>query len=438
MKIKRELSFLTVVSLVIGSQIGAGAFSNPSVLAKFKFIGLFGLFGAAVGAIAIALVFAKLSACFPKSGGPHTYVSEAFGRCAGFFTAWVYWIISWLSNAVLLSMIVGYLTIMLGEISSIEIILIEIFVVLAITYVNIVGVKCSGTIGIVLTMLKLGIFLILPIVFFCFFDIKNFEISSSDFLFDKDGISALCNSVLLGFFGFIGIESATASTERIKNPEKAIPRALIIGTIVVSLVYIVNIIAIIGIVGFDRLAESDAPYAFAIQNIFHNNSPLLIAIVSIIVCVGTLNSWTLTSGQIAYVAYEDGLFPKIFGKLNKSGAPVASLIFAALGMIVCFFIQQTDSLKDGLMKLLNISVSIFIYIYMFCSFAYIKIIKKIEHTKKAQVKGLILGFASILFCLVVLIGDICFESGAQSFFVLAIFVALGLPIWLKTKDSARR
>lgn len=438
MRLKRELGFVALVSIVIGSQIGASAFMNPALLAKYNLTGIIGLAIAAMGAISLSLVFSNLSSHLPKNGGPHVYVVEAFGRAAGFFTAWIYWIISWLSNAVLLSIIVGYLVIVTGELTSTEVIMLETFIVLVITCVNIIGVKFSGAAGIILTALKMIPFFILPLVFSAFFEASNFKISLSNLSFDFDAISTTSKVVLLGFFGFIGVECATAPAESVRDPKKTIPRALIMGTLIVAAVYIINVVSMVGLIGFERLAESSAPYAVAIEKIFGHSSKIAMSFMAIVVCVGTLNAWTLISGQIAYGAYEEGLFPSVFGKLNKSGAPVVALLLAAVGMIICFIVQQSDSLKDSLIKLVNISVSIFLYVYFVCCLAYMKLIPRWKKTTKERMKAYILSIFSIAFCVFVLAGDMLWETGTSSLLALAAFIILGVPIFLNNKKSIRQ
>ena len=137
MKTGKQLGFISLVSIVIGSQLGSAAFVLPSQLAPYKTIGIFGWIVSVAGAISLALVFSDLSSHIPKSGGPHVYVTSALGRTAGFFAAWIYWIISWASNSILLVTSVGYLTNITGKLPPLVIFLgISTFFVLASTPVT--------------------------------------------------------------------------------------------------------------------------------------------------------------------------------------------------------------------------------------------------------------------------------------------------------------
>ncbi len=424
----KELGFLSLVSIVIGSQVGSGTFVFPSILAPFGSIGLLGWIVSVGGAMLLALVFSELSSKLTKSGGPHVYVTEAFGRTAGFFTAWVYWIISWSSNSILLVTTTYYLSILTGKLSPTQIVIIETLVLFAITFVNILGVRFSGMMETILTALKVIPLLFIPFLFFCFFNIEHFKLETSMAgLFDTSSISTISKTALLTSWGFIGVECATTPAGRVRNPKKTIPRAIILGTSCVALIYIMNVISVLGVTGFDSILGSNAPYAVAIEKILGHSSNTFISILAIIVCVGTLNAWTLTGGQIAQGAAKDKIFPALLGKVNKNGAPVWALLIAAVGIIPFFIIEQIYG-SEGLDYLIGLLVSIFLFVYIICCAAYIKMVKKWKPNRRDVIKSYIMAFLAILFCVFVVSSSIL-----SSIMVLAIFVIIGIPVYCLQK-----
>ena len=425
---RKELGFISLVSIVISSQLGSGAFVLPSQLAPFKTIGLLGWIVSVAGAISLALIFSDLSSKIPKSGGPHVYVTEAFGRVAGFFTAWTYWIISWASNSILLVTVMNYLSIITGKFSHIETFIIEAMILFSISLVNIAGMKFSGKIETLLTFLKVIPLLIFPVIFFMFFDPSFFKISLKEVASGGDIMTTISQTALLTFWGFIGVECATTPAGCVKNPKKTIPRSIIIGTSIVAIVYLLNTISITGVVGFDKLAVSSAPYATAMGSIFTNFSDKAIAILAIIVCLGTLNAWTLTSCQIAYGAFCEGLFPAVFGKLNKSGSPYAAILIAMFGSLPFLLLEQFH--QGGLSKLIDMLVSVFLCVYLACCLAYMKLIKRWYKEKHKRISAHILAQFSIIFCIFTLSQDVI-----SSIIVLATFIVLGIPIIMKNKHS---
>jgi APA family basic amino acid/polyamine antiporter len=163
--------------------------------------------------------------------------------------------------------------------------------------------------------------------------------------------------------------------------------------------------------------------------VFGSYSEILVAILAMIVCIGTLNAWILASGQIAKGAANDHLLPKIFGKTNKIGAPVFALLFASFG-IVPFFIAEQKWGEAGLNRLVELLVCIFLLVYIICCIAYIKMVKQWKSEKTDIWKAYILSIAAILFCVFVVAQDIL-----NTIVVTLIFVVIGIPVYLKVSKT---
>ena len=84
----QKIGFWAVLSLVVGSQIGSAVFMLPANLASFGKYAFYGWITSSFGAISLALVFANLAMHFPKTGGPHAYINEVFGKNLAFFVCW--------------------------------------------------------------------------------------------------------------------------------------------------------------------------------------------------------------------------------------------------------------------------------------------------------------------------------------------------------------
>ncbi len=438
-QVSKSLGFIAILSVVIGNQIGSGAFNNPVVLSEFGYIGLLGLILSGIGAILLSLVFARLSKHFPVNGGPHTYISAAFGRKAGFFIAWIYWIVSWLSNAVLLNTMTSYLSLIFGEMSSWQAFFAQISVLIMITALNVAGIKTAGKSDIALTIFKTTIFVVLPIVFMFCVKAENFAWDHTNYQYST---STICRTILLSFFGFIGVESATNATENTKNPDRTIPLAIVTGTTIVAIVYLLNNISIIGVLGFDTLKTVDAPYAVAIDKIMENinlathyKGGTIIAIISVLACFGTLNSWTFTSGQIAYVSHKEGFFNASFGKTNKNGSPYNAILLSAAGMIACLMLGRITIVENLLTKILEISSSIFLYIYLLCCVSFLAMLRKLEKKKSSAFVSAILSILSLAFCSLVLISDILSGDGISTLIITTILIFTGIPVYLKNKKT---
>src|SRR5215470_17877923 len=106
---KRPLGLGSSTALVVGNMIGSGIFLLPASLAAYGGISIVGWLFTAVGAMLLAMLFAKLASMVPKVGGPYAYSRLGFGDFAGFWIAWGYWISVWVGNAALAVALVSYL-----------------------------------------------------------------------------------------------------------------------------------------------------------------------------------------------------------------------------------------------------------------------------------------------------------------------------------------
>lgn len=156
-----------------------------------------------------------------------------------------------------------------------------------ITLINFRGVATAGRVEFLLTVIKISVLLVIPIAALFFFDRNNFIISEE--ISNLTTSQILARSTLITLWGFIGVELATAPAGSVDNPARTIPRAVVLGTISVAVVYFINNLAIMGLINGNDLASSRAPYVDAIKIMASGNWHLIISITAFIFCVGTLN-----------------------------------------------------------------------------------------------------------------------------------------------------
>jgi basic amino acid/polyamine antiporter, APA family len=118
-KLKRELGLFMATALVIGNMVGSGIFLLPASLAATAGpVSIVAWVFTGIGAMLLALVFARLGRTYPKTGGPYVYVRRAFGDLMGFWTAWSYWINAWVGNAAIAIAFAGYLAVFWSRAST--------------------------------------------------------------------------------------------------------------------------------------------------------------------------------------------------------------------------------------------------------------------------------------------------------------------------------
>jgi len=345
-RLKRSLGLWMATALVVGNMIGSGVFLLPSSLAaEAGPISIFALVLTGFGAIMLALVFGTLGRGFPRTGGPYAYSRKAFGDFIGFQTAWGYWIAVWAGNAAIAIAFVSYASVFWADLASNRLLaaLVGIGTIWLLTAINIMGAKQSGYMQVITTILKFVPLAVIGIVGLFFLEGGNFTPLSPH----GSVWSGLSTAAALTLWAFIGLESATVPAEEVKNPEKNLPRATVMGTVITTAVYVLAIVAIMGIIPMDRLAESNSPFALAAGEIFGGSWGKVIALVAMISTFGCLNGWILLQGRVPLAAAEDGLFPKRFARVDPvRRTPVFGLVVSSMLVSGLMMMNYTEGLVD--------------------------------------------------------------------------------------------
>lgn len=419
----QKMGFWAVLSFVISAQVGSGVFVLPSKIAPCGTLGLFSWFIVGAGALLLALVFAGLCHRYPFTGGAYVYVTKGFGRRTGFYVAWTYWVVAWFSSAPILAVAADSLCTLFGLRPSPHLVLFfEIFILAALTALNCRGVEASGRSELILSVIKF-----FPLVVFPF--LLLFFITPGNFL-PLNPTPIPWHAVLnqAGFamvWGFLGVEAITAPAGSIKNAAKTLPRALVLGEIIVLSVYVLNSVSVMGILPSDVLATTASPYSLAFEKIFGLAGERLMAFFIAVVCTAAMNAWVLTMGQVAKGAAEDGFFPRYFAKTNSCGAPVVGILVSTLLLLITLVTLSSHALVEQVGFVIDVAVACSVVIYSLCSWVYIR---KIEQKRWQHYA---IGWGALVFCAWLLWG-----AGSSTLLYALVFPALGIPFeyfWTKNR-----
>jgi basic amino acid/polyamine antiporter, APA family len=345
-KLKRTMGLWMATALVVGNMVGSGVFLLPASLAGTAGpVSMLAWVFTGAGAILLALVFANLGRAFPRTGGPYAYARRAFGDFIGFQTAWGYWIAVWAGNAAIAVAFVGYLAVFwpqLGD-SSLLAALVAVTAIWLLTFTNALGAREGGIVQLVTTVLKFVPLAVIGLVGLFFVHGSNY----TPFAPHGHSLSLFSTTAALTLWAFIGLESATVPAEEVKDPERTIPRATMLGTVVTTALYIVATVAIMGILPATELAKSSSPFADAAGLAFGGGWDKAIAAVAMVSAFGALNGWILLQGRVPLAAAEDGLFPAAFARVHGTRAtPVFGLVVSSVLVTGLVFMNYTKSLVD--------------------------------------------------------------------------------------------
>ncbi|MFB4274478.1 MULTISPECIES: amino acid permease [unclassified Nonomuraea] len=325
----RRFGLGTASALVVGSVIGTGVFALPSALAVFGPISLVAFVLVTIGAIALALTFRDLAVRLPGAGGPYVYARDAFGEFAGFLIAWSYWITAWAGNAAIVVAWVGYVEVFWNtghDVGwSIAIALTGLFLP---ALVNLVGLRSFAAFQVVTTVLKFIPLLFMATVGLLFIDTANFGAFNAG---ETSWVGAIGAAGAIALFSYLGIETASVAAARVRDPERNVGRATVLGTLACAAVYLLGTVAVFGTVARDDLVSSTAPFTDAANAIFGGEwAGATVAAAAVVSGFGALVGWTLIVAEMPRAAARDGLFPAPFARQNRAGVPAFGIVVSTL------------------------------------------------------------------------------------------------------------
>jgi arginine:agmatine antiporter len=393
--------------------IGAGIFMMPTIMASIGSIATLGWFVTVPGAFVMGYLFARLAKARPKAGGPYAYAREGLGDFAGFQCNLLYWFSNVIGNIAIATSITGYMTVFIPALRDPYIgAVCTILAIWLSAVLNMIGPRLVTRFETYTTLLGVGPIALVGFLGWFYFDPQLFRAG-----WDTAGIgpfSAVASAVSIMFWSFMGIESASVAASVVKNPEKNVARATMIGVSIAAIVYVLGTTAIMGIIPNDQLRHSSAPFADAAMLAIGPVGAVIITICAIVKASGCLGGWTLVNAETALATAKDGLFPALFAHTDSRGVPVRGLIIVAVVMSAIVLLTLSPSVGDAFMTLADISVLLVLTPYIFAAVAVSYYIQKQMLTKPVVWFALL----TIAYCLAVIV--------ASAGTAVAISMALGL------------
>lgn len=428
----KKLGIWSSTALVIGNMIGGGIFLLPAALASFGSISLIGWLVSALGSICLALVFSRLSRMLPhKNGGPYAYTQTAFGNFMGFLIAWGYWISIWTANAAITVTFVGALSVFFPALAENRILAVftGLLAIWTLTWINSRGIRHAAIVQVVTTALKIMPILLVSIAGLFYINLDHFH------PFNQSGQSfgsALGATASLTLYAFLGFESATIPAKSIANPQRTIPLATTLGTLLTAFLYILCTVAVMGLLPMIDLASSNAPLADAAMKMGGPGMRYLVAGGIAIATFGALNGWILILGQIPLAIAEDRLFPKVFAKLNRWNAPQPGLIIGSILVSMLMLFNYSDSLVDQFTFMTLLTTLSVLTPYLFSTAAHMIFTLSGKTDDNKMMQAVILSILAFVFSMWAIYG-----AGAEVVYWGFLLLLSGIPfyVWMKWRQQ---
>jgi APA family basic amino acid/polyamine antiporter len=357
-ELRRQLGLSAATALVIGEVIAVGIFLTPAGMAKslgspmwllvvWLVMGMMALCG--------ALCYGELAARFPEAGGGYVYLREAYGQRLAFLYGWKCFLVMdpgiTAALAVGLSGYLGYL----AGLPSTGVKAIVIGIICVIAVVNICGLRLGARLMQVITAVKLGslALIVLWAVVARPGDLSHFMPFVSQRANSEPLVAAFAGALVAGFFSFGGWWDLSKLGGEIRDPARTLPRAMAIGVVAVTVVYILTSAVFLYLVPLERVTSGETFAAQAGEALFGSAGGQVFSLIVIISIFGSLAGLMIAAPRVYYAMARDGVFFDFVAAVHpRFGTParaialqvVMALLLVALGtfeQIIAYFIFVT-------------------------------------------------------------------------------------------------
>ena len=400
---KNKIGLVGATFMVAGNMMGSGVFMLPANLAAIGSIAIWGWIITTVGAVALALVFSKLTQIYPAAGGPYAYAKKAFGPYMGYQTNLVYWLANVVGNVALAVAGLGYLTTFFPILKDpLVMALAQIAVIWFFTYANILGPNVVAKIQSMTTSFALLPIVGVALLGWFWFNPETYMQGWN--VTGKSDMTAIGMTLNFTLWAFVGVESASVSTAVVKNPTKNVPIATVAGVIIASVCYILSSSAIMGIIPNKELISSAAPFSQAVSIALGQRAGDIVALCAAIGCLGSLGGWTLLVGQTAQAAANDGLFGKMFACETNKGVPATGLAIVAFIMTLQVLATMSPTASEQFGKVASIAVIMTLLPYIYSAVA-IKIIGREKLSAQQGIFYTFIGLIAAFYSMAAMVGS---------------------------------
>ncbi len=420
-ELKRALGFGTILSLAIASIMGTGMFFGAAVGATYSGnASIISWIVISIVAVYISMFFGELVAMFPRAGGVYEFSKQTYSRFTAFMMGWLAWIVGNLTTALLIVAAIDYL---IPDPSQFVLkMIISVILILVLNVIAFYGIEASGFVVVILATLSISLILtvIFPGVFVM--DITNL---TPFFVF---GIAPIFVTIFFIAESFFGWESATYLSEETKNPEKTIPKALVLGTIIVGILATLIALVSLGIVPWKILTVTPAPLSLVFERIYGAFGNILNYGV-FIALIGSAAGGLITMPRLILALARDKLFISQLSEVHpKHKSPYKAIIFQTV--ISLIILGMAFGKYTTLLNLL-LPLGLIMYIFIILTIPILR--RKYPNLQRsfkvpfANIGSyLVVGF---LFTLMVL-WIVASPSAWQILRLGLSFVAIGIPIYL--------
>ena len=356
----RTLSLPSAIAISIGGML-SGIFVLPGVA--------FGITGPSVSLaflvagiciIPAVLSKAELATAMPKSGGTYVYIDRAFGPLFGVVSGIGLWLSLLLKSAFSLVGLSAYLYVLV-ELDSLYTTVVAIVSLLLVLVLNLFGVKKVGNAQLAIVGISVTSLVVLIAVGFNSVSV----VPPTEFL--SDGTLGFFSGVAFLYISYAGVTKIAAIAGEISQPEKNLPRTMIISLLLIMAVYVCVSMVLVRFVDGAALSTDIRPIYTAAAEIGGPFAGYIAGVVGVMTLLSMANSGLLASSRFPFAMARDGALPKVFTSISKQYlTPVFSIIVTAVAIaltIIFLDVVKIAKLASAFKVLMFVSVNLAVIVF---------------------------------------------------------------------------
>lgn len=374
---KMTVTQLTIITAV--NMMGSGIIMLPTKLASVGTISVLSWIINALGSMALAYVFAKCSRYSRKTGGMGAYAEYAFGKGGSYMVNYTYAFSLVIGNVAIAISAVGYGSTFISgffqtygiqgpTIADVDkplyVALAAIVLIWLTTLANFGGARITGKIGSVTIWGVIGPILVLSVIGWFWFKPSTYVEAWNPHHYGF--LEAVGISIPMTLWAFLGLESACANSNALENPEKNVPIAVLGGTLLCAVVYIISTNVMAGIVPNIDLANSNGPFGLTFSVIFGPTVGMIVLALMVIACIGSLTGWQFTVAEVFRSSAQEKYFLAIFSKVNKSDVPIVPMCLLGVAQTLLVLTTISPELSKQFDILTSFAVVTNVVPYIIC------------------------------------------------------------------------
>lgn len=346
--LRRELGVWSAAAIVVGSMIGSGIFRIPSVVAtETGGAGAMMLVWAAGGLVALAgaLTLAEVAALFPRAGGIYVYLHEAYGRLTAFVGGWLLLVIAPASIGAVALVFGEYLARLL-PLTAVQarlaataaVVLATAWNYRALRYAAVVQTASSSAKVLAILALVAGALVL---------GTRYPGVSPASVPLAPGGWSGFVLGLVTVLWAYNGWQDATYVAGEVRQPDRTLPRALIAGTALVTIVYLLTNAAYLAVLPLPAIAESPLVASDAAERVVGPTGDSLVAALVCLSTFGTMNGGMLAYPRLFYAMAADGLFFRRFAAVHpRFRTPHTAISLTAVLSVMYLWLQTFEQLIE--------------------------------------------------------------------------------------------